>query len=64
MIRLSHRESQVLAGIARGLPNREIAAELGIAVKTVKVHVCKVLDKTGARNRTEAAVLSVRRDEM
>jgi len=59
MIRLSTRESQVLAGIARGLPNREIAAELGIALKTVKVHVCRVLDKTGSRNRTQAAVLAV-----
>ncbi len=58
-MRLSPRESQVLAGIARGLPNREIAAELGIALKTVKVHVCRVLDKTGARNRTEAAVLTL-----
>jgi len=59
MIRLSARESQVLAGIARGLPNREIAAELGIATTTVKVHVCRVLDKTGARNRTQAAMMTV-----
>ena len=60
MIRLSNREAQVLAGIARGLPNKEIAAELGIATKTVMVHVGRVLEKTGARNRTEAAVLTLR----
>lgn len=52
---LSHRESQVHAGIARGLSNKEIARELGIALGTVKNHVQRVLAKLGARNRTQAA---------
>jgi LuxR family transcriptional regulator, maltose regulon positive regulatory protein len=52
---LSPREQEVLALVARGLRNHEIAAALYIAPSTTKVHVRHVLEKLGARNRAEAA---------
>ena len=57
---LTERELQALAGIARGLSNRAIAAELGIAENTVKNHVRAVLEKLGVASRTEAALHAVR----
>src|SRR4051794_11664940 len=57
---LTDREHQALRGIARGLSNREIATELGIAENTVKNHVRGVLEKLGVKSRTEAALLAVR----
>lgn len=53
---LSNRQLQVLEGLVQGKSNREIAEDLGIAVATVKLHVHAVLNATGARNRTEAAI--------
>lgn len=49
---LTQRESDVLAGICRGLPNREIAAELWLGDATVKTYVSRLLDKFGAESRT------------
>ena len=57
---LTDREMQALRGIARGLSNRAIAQELGIAENTVKNHVRGVLEKLGVASRTEAAMLAVR----
>ena len=57
---LTDRELEALRGIARGLSNREIANELGIAENTVKNHVRGVLEKLGVKSRTEAALLAVR----
>lgn len=57
---LSVRELQVLAGLARGLTNAEIAREHGIGARTVATHVEHVLEKTGYRNRVEAACHAVR----
>lgn len=57
---LTDRELQALRGIARGLSNRAIAAELGIAENTVKNHVRAVLEKLGVASRTEAALYAVR----
>ncbi len=54
---LTEREQQVLRLVARGTPDREIAATLGISVKTVEKHVGSILRKTGANNRTHAAAL-------
>jgi DNA-binding NarL/FixJ family response regulator len=57
---LTDREMQALRGIARGLSNRAIAEELGIAENTVKNHVRGVLEKLHVASRTEAALLAVR----
>jgi NarL family two-component system response regulator LiaR len=58
--RLTAREQEVLALIARGYANKRIALELGIAEKTVKTHVGHVLAKLGVTDRTQAAVHAVR----
>jgi DNA-binding CsgD family transcriptional regulator len=50
---LSPRETQVLGMLLRGAKNDEIGAELNIAASTAIFHVKRLLDKTGARNRTE-----------
>jgi DNA-binding NarL/FixJ family response regulator len=49
----------VLRLIAAGRKNREIAAALFLSEKTVKNHVTHILDKTGAANRTAAAIFAV-----
>lgn len=54
--RLSQREKQVLAAVARGYNNQEIATRLILSVDTVKTHVSRVLVKLSARDRTHAAV--------
>lgn len=53
---LSEREEQVLARVARGLSNSEIASELFITLSTVKTHVASLMTKLGARNRVEIAI--------
>jgi two-component system, NarL family, response regulator DevR len=55
---LSDREREVLALLAEGLTNREIAARLFISEKTVRNHVSGVLRKLGFRHRTEAALFA------
>jgi two-component system, NarL family, response regulator LiaR len=58
---LTGREREVLELVARGLSNKLIARELGIADKTVKTHVSNILGKLGVTDRTQAALLAVRR---
>jgi DNA-binding NarL/FixJ family response regulator len=58
---LTQRESEVLDLLAEGLPNKAIAARLGISDQTVKFHVASIAAKLGASNRTEAVRLAVRR---
>jgi NarL family two-component system response regulator LiaR len=58
--RLTPREREVLALIGRGLSNKRIARELGVAEKTVKTHVGHVLAKLGVTDRTQAALYAVR----
>jgi DNA-binding CsgD family transcriptional regulator len=54
---LTAREADVLALVARGYTNREIADELVISVKTASVHVSHILQKLNAPNRREAAAI-------
>jgi DNA-binding NarL/FixJ family response regulator len=57
---LTAREREVLALIADGRSNREIARLLRLSEKTVKAHVSSVLAKLGVQDRTQAAVYAVR----
>ncbi len=58
---LSARELDVLALLARGMENSEIARELGISPRTVKNHVSSILAKLGQTSRVQAAVYAARR---
>jgi NarL family two-component system response regulator LiaR len=58
---LTPREHEVLELIAAGRSNKRIALELGIAEKTVKTHVGHLMAKLGVADRTQAALLAVRR---
>jgi DNA-binding NarL/FixJ family response regulator len=53
---LTGREEQVVASVARGLTNAEIAGELYITLSTVKTHIASLMTKLGARNRVEIAM--------
>ena len=53
---LSHRETDVLRLLARGLSNKGIGRDLGISESTVKNHVKSILAKMQVKNRTEAAL--------
>jgi two-component system nitrate/nitrite response regulator NarL len=57
---LTAREVEVLELLAQGLPNKTIAARLGISDQTVKFHVASICGKLGAANRTEAARRALR----
>jgi DNA-binding NarL/FixJ family response regulator/anti-sigma regulatory factor (Ser/Thr protein kinase) len=60
-VELTPRETEVLACITQGRSNREIAEDLHIAEKTVRIHVSSVLDKMGARDRTQATIYALQR---
>ena len=57
---LSGREREVLAMVARGLPNKLIARELAISEKTVKTHLTSVFRTIGVTDRTQAALWAAR----
>jgi len=60
-VELTERELEVLTHMARGLGNKEIAAALGRAEPTIKVHVLHILQKLEAGDRTEAVTVALQR---
>jgi DNA-binding NarL/FixJ family response regulator len=58
---LTEREIEVLSRIAEGDRNRDIGKHLGISEDTVKVHVKRIMDKLGAKDRTQAVAIGIRR---
>src|SRR5699024_11413632 len=58
---LSERECEVIRLVGQGLANAEIGAELHLSEATVKGYVSTVLDKIGADNRVQAALVAYRR---
>ena len=57
---LTTRETEVLALLAEGLTNVEIAKKLNISVNTTKVHVCSILHKLEVNDRTQAAIKAIK----
>jgi NarL family two-component system response regulator LiaR len=57
---LTEREVEVLALIAQGLANQEIADQLVISERTVRTHVSNILGKLHLANRTQAALYAIR----
>lgn len=53
---LSDRERQVLALVARGMNNAEIAETLGLSPLTAKTHVSRIMGKLGARDRAQLVI--------
>ena len=58
---LTARECEVLRLVAQGTRNRDIGTRLAITEETVKVHVKHIMEKLGARDRTEAVTIALRR---
>jgi DNA-binding NarL/FixJ family response regulator len=59
---LTDREREVLALVARGLSNKEIAAELFITERTARTYVSNILGKLGLASRTQAALYAIEHD--
>jgi DNA-binding NarL/FixJ family response regulator len=55
-LQLSERELDVLRCVAKGLPNKLVARELGISEKTVKAHLTRIFQQLGVTDRTQAAL--------
>ena len=60
-VALTPREVEVLSLVARGLGNKEVGDVLGTASGTVKAHVQSILSKLGAKDRTHAVTIALRR---
>jgi DNA-binding NarL/FixJ family response regulator len=60
-VALTPRETEVISLMATGLTNAQIAARIGRTEETAKVHVKNILQKLGARDRTEAVTVAIRR---
>jgi DNA-binding NarL/FixJ family response regulator len=61
---LTQREEEVLATVARGRTNAEIADELHISLSTVKAHIASLMTKLGVRNRVELAMWAYETDRI
>ena len=62
-VRMTHREREVIALIAAGMSNKEIAQRLNIATDTVKSHVRNVMDKLALHTRLQIAAYAHRQDD-
>ena len=60
-VALTPREVEVLGLVAKGMANKEIAAKLGTASGTVKMHIQNILAKLGAADRTHAVTIAMER---
>jgi DNA-binding NarL/FixJ family response regulator len=60
-IALTPREVEVLAFVAKGMANKEIAGQLGTASGTIKMHIQNILGKLGAADRTHAVTIAFQR---
>jgi DNA-binding NarL/FixJ family response regulator len=60
-ITLTPREVEVLAFVAQGFANKDIASRLGTASGTIKMHVQNILGKLGAADRTHAVTIAIQR---
>ena len=58
---LSPRQAEILASLARGLSNVDIATQLGISLNMVKEHTSSLFAKLGVANRAEAVSLALRK---
>jgi DNA-binding NarL/FixJ family response regulator len=58
---LTAREQSIMAALAQGWENKRIANDLGISSETVKSHLARIFEKIGARTRTEAIHIALRR---
>ncbi|CAL9426150.1 Transcriptional regulatory protein LiaR [Actinosynnema sp. ALI-1.44] len=61
---LTEREEQVLAAVAAGRTNSEVADQLHITLSTVKTHVASLMNKLGVRNRVEIAIWAYETDRV
>jgi DNA-binding NarL/FixJ family response regulator len=57
-VQLTEREHQILGLLAKGLTNRQMADRLGVSLSTANFHVHNILEKLGAKTRTEAVALA------
>ncbi|MFA5779366.1 MAG: LuxR C-terminal-related transcriptional regulator [Elusimicrobiota bacterium] len=61
---LTEKEKTVLEKIVEGKSNKIIAQELSLSENTIKVELRYIFFKIGAKNRTQAAVLAIRNDDL
>ena len=60
--RLSKREREVVALVALGFTNRQIGDALGISAFTVRNHLTRAMQRTGASNRAQLAVFAAKKE--
>jgi DNA-binding NarL/FixJ family response regulator len=58
---LTAREVEILGQLVRGMGNKQIAGELGLAEGTVRIHLSNIFEKMGVHDRTQAAILAIQR---
>ncbi|MEV4684907.1 helix-turn-helix domain-containing protein [Streptomyces kurssanovii] len=64
VLELTRREREVLLMLADGMPDKELARELGIASRTVRAHLANITRKLGVESRLQAALVGDRQREV